>query len=213
MISLGKPVQNSCDPPYGLFLDADGVLWQDRGPGGVLEVQEPSPDATSAISRARGLLGNRLRVIVVSNQTCVSRGMCSETKLSQKFSELLLDSRIVDGIYLSVDHPEATIFKYRKSTGWRKPAPGMFVAAAAEWRIALSESAMVGDRITDVIASTSAGISKNFLVLDDRSFERNMDNVTPGLEGLSATFTPIHTLSEIDWMRIWASEKSVKPSG
>lgn len=208
MISLGNSVAESSYPTYALFLDADGVLWEDRGPGGVLEISEPAADVVSAIGRVRALFGDQFRVIVVSNQTCVSRGMCSEATLSRKFSQLLIDQGIVDGIYLSVDHPEATIPKYRQPTGWRKPDIGMFLAAASDWRVTLSKSAMVGDRITDVIASTKAGIPISFLLLNDRSFELNVNGNLHSQEAHLAAFIPVKSVSDIDWSRIGAKSRA-----
>ena len=45
------------------------------------------------------------------------------------------------------------------SLSWRKPNPGMILAASKDLHINLSESILIGDRLTDLQAGASAKIS------------------------------------------------------
>ncbi len=51
----------------------------------------------------------------------------------------------------------------------RKPNPGMFFQAAAEFQLNLSDSYCIGDDERDMIAGTNAGC-KTFLVSEKQSF-------------------------------------------
>ena len=56
----------------------------------------------------------------------------------------------------------------------RKPRPGMFHEAVAEFRIDVSQSIMVGDKSLDLMAGAVAGIQKVFL-LDSEKYPDEMN--------------------------------------
>ena len=58
----------------------------------------------------------------------------------------------VEAIYYCPHHPAAGIGVYRQDCNCRKPKPGMLEKAAAELNIDLSESFVVGDKISDLEA-------------------------------------------------------------
>jgi histidinol phosphatase-like enzyme len=72
----------------------------------------------------------------------------------------------------------------------------MFLVAANRLMVDLKESVMIGDRITDIVASSRAGISRNYLLLNDRSFELNFSEDAVGDED-STYFSVIRELSEV----------------
>ncbi len=110
---------------------------------------------------------NRLRaagfkLIVISNQTVVSRGLASEDEVRETNAELQRQltragGPELDSFYFCPHHPRATRPAYRKDCECRKPRPGLLLRAAREHRLDLAASFMVGDRITDVIAGARAG--------------------------------------------------------
>jgi histidinol phosphatase-like enzyme len=57
----------------------------------------------------------------------------------------------ITAFYYCPFHANGTVPEYRRDSDWRNPNPGMISNAAAQYNINLSESLMVGDRISDRI--------------------------------------------------------------
>ena len=142
-----------------VFLDRDGVLVHDVGP------LTSSADIvlTPGVARALNELQRAgFRLIVVSNQTVVARGLLDESAVIEL--ERQIEARIVaeggpalDAFYFCPHHPRATRAELRTDCTCRKPAPGLLLRAAAEHDIALADSFMIGDRASDVVAGLRAG--------------------------------------------------------
>ena len=62
-----------------------------------------------------------------------------------------------DGWYVCPHHPHADLSEYRAECDCRKPRPGLLRVAAADHRVNLRRSFMVGDRPTDMAAGHAAG--------------------------------------------------------
>ena len=141
-----------------IFLDRDGTLIHDPGylnhPDQVQVI-----DGVAEALKEFQLLGYKR--VVVSNQSGVARGVVSIEMLERihdRLRELLaVKGASVDAIYYCPHHPDGTIPEYRKDSDWRKPKPGMLLAAAQEMDIDLSRSWMIGDNERDVEAGRSAG--------------------------------------------------------
>jgi D-glycero-D-manno-heptose 1,7-bisphosphate phosphatase len=145
--------------PAAVFLDRDGVLIEDvhllTRPEQVI-VLPGVPQALQALGQAG------FKLIVVSNQTVVARGLATEPEVQavNVHLESLLQSAgapPLDGIYICPHHPNATLPAYRVACDCRKPKPGLFLRAATELNLDLRTSFAVGDRITDIIAGAGAG--------------------------------------------------------
>lgn len=102
------------------------------------------------------------RLVVVSNQSVVARGLATEEQvrtvsdfLQQRLTEA--GSPLLDGCYFCPHHPQAEVAAYRLDCQCRKPRPGMLLRAATELGLDLARSFMVGDRIIDVLAGAQAG--------------------------------------------------------
>ena len=142
-----------------VLLDRDGVLNEDSHllkRGDHLRILPGVPGALSRL-RAAGF-----KLIVVSNQTIVARGLASEDDVREINAELERQltgagGPRLDGFYFCPHHPQATLPEYRTDCECRKPRPGLLLRAAAEHRLDLAASFMVGDRLTDVAAGASAG--------------------------------------------------------
>ncbi len=141
-----------------IFLDRDGTIIEDPG-------YINHPDQVKLLGGAAEAL-NELsamgyKLIVVTNQSAVARGIVTEKALSQIHNRLerLLDEKAVhlEAIYYCPYHPDGTISKYRKESDWRKPNPGMLLAAADEMDIELGDSWMIGNSGRDVDAGRQAG--------------------------------------------------------
>lgn len=119
------------------------------------------PEAIRVI-KALGFLA-----VVISNQPGIAKGKFSVSLLNamthQMVSDLAAHGARIDSVYYCYHHPEGVIEAYRKTCDCRKPKPGMLLRAAKELDIALDQSYLIGDGITDMQAGKAAGTT-NLLV-------------------------------------------------
>jgi len=163
-----------------VFLDRDGVLIEDvhlltRPEQVVIPLGVPA--ALRALSEAG------FKLVVVSNQPVVARGLTSEpdVRAVHVHMESLLKGAgapPLDRIYFCPHHPNATLPAYRVDCDCRKPKPGLFRRAAAELNLDLGASFAVGDRITDIIAGARAGC-RTVLVQTGKHREKPIETSEP----------------------------------
>jgi len=135
------------------------VLVEDRGflvDAAEFRILEGVPAALRRLAEAG------FRLIVISNQSAVARGMIARQGVEAihvRLLELLEEagSPRLDAVYFCPHHPNADLPEYRIDCECRKPRPGALLAAAAEHGLDLKASFMVGDRMTDVAAGAAAG--------------------------------------------------------
>lgn len=142
-----------------LFLDRDGTLNEDYG-----YVSDPArlvllPGAIAAVKRANDL---GWYVFLVTNQSGVGRGYYEEAQVLLCNAALQQHLRAagahLDDIRYAPDHPEAALPRYRSTSNWRKPGPGMLIDLMAHWPVQAEASLMVGDKDSDVQAGMAAGL-------------------------------------------------------
>jgi D-glycero-D-manno-heptose 1,7-bisphosphate phosphatase len=144
-----------------VFLDRDGVL----------NVRPPEHEYVTDASGFRWLTGaaegvaalNRAgyRVIVVSNQRGVARGVVSSETLAA------VEARVADDLRAAGGTIEAFYYcthDLADDCDCRKPRPGLLLRAAAELDVDLGRSAMIGDSETDVEAGRAAGCATTILI-------------------------------------------------
>lgn len=143
-----------------IFFDRDGVLNIDNDfitDINQVILYEKAPDII-AYCRKLGF-----KTFIITNQAVVARGIITEEKLLQinkEYKSLLTKQNpdaVIDKIYYCPHHPNANIEEYRITCECRKPYPGMILAASEEFNINLSESYMIGDRMSDITAGSLAG--------------------------------------------------------
>jgi D-glycero-D-manno-heptose 1,7-bisphosphate phosphatase len=148
-----------------VFLDRDGTVNEE-----VDYLTSPRdlrliPRSAEAIRRANDL---GLKVIIVTNQSGVARGLLTEAELlsvHRSLTGLLADEGArVDGIYYCPHHPSEGTDEYRKECDCRKPKTGMIERAMREFRIDPTRSYVIGDRTVDVEMAKNAG-ARAILVL------------------------------------------------
>jgi len=109
----------------------------------------------------RLLCARGLKVAVITNQSAVGRGFLQEEDLRRIHREL--ESRLaasgarVDGFYYCPHHPTEAKGNYRMACDCRKPNVGLAERAAAELRLDLGRSYVVGDQATDMELATRIG--------------------------------------------------------
>jgi len=141
-----------------IFLDRDDTLIHD--PGYIND-----PDQVKLIEGVPDCLGGfrklGYKLIVVTNQSAVARGIVTEKVLGQiheRLEELLSAQGVqLDRIYYCPYHPDGVIEKYRKQSDQRKPNPGMLLAAAQDLDIDPEHSWCIGNSPSDVEAGVKAG--------------------------------------------------------
>lgn len=129
-----------------VFLDRDGVLVDDA-----LDVIPGTGEALRLLHDAGFAL------VVVTNQTVVSRGLATEEDVDEMHRHLREQLPELDAFYVCPHHPNANIERYRAECDCRKPRPGLLLRAAEELGLDLTNSWMIGDRISDVAAGAAAG--------------------------------------------------------
>ena len=144
-----------------LFVDRDGTVVDD--PGYIRD-----PDAVRLLPGAVGTLrqfrDNGYSLVLVTNQSGIGRGYYGwedYDRVAGRLRDLLQrEGLILDGEYACGHSPEEGML-----CGWRKPGPGMLNAAADDLDIAMSDSIMVGDKLSDVEAGAAAGCGRAAHVL------------------------------------------------
>ena len=160
-----------------VFLDRDNTVIEDPGYISDPKVVKLLPGVELAI---KSLSQCGYKLVVVTNQSGIARGLLTEQTLEKIHAELRrqLSERgaHLDAIYYCPFHPEGTIEEYAKESDLRKPQPGMLQLGAKELDIDLSQSWMVGDSARDIEAGQRAGCKTI------RVRSRADHHATPGLE-------------------------------
>lgn len=132
------------------FLDRDGTIIEDPGylrdPGQIQFI----PGALEAL---RALQAAGYRLVLVTNQAGVARGLLTEEdvrKVNERLAALLAEAGIrLAGIYYCPHHPEYGPPEYRRDCDCRKPKPGMIHRAVRDLGLDPSQSVIIGDHVTD----------------------------------------------------------------
>ncbi len=151
-----------------LFLDRDGVINHD--PGYLHRVADfrflPGIFDLGRAAVARGFLP-----IVVTNQAGIGRGYYTEADYRLVTAHMLAGFAAagidIAAVYHCPYHPTAGQGRYRVTHDWRKPAPGMLLAAARDFALDLGASVLVGDRGSDIGAARAAGVGCAILIAHD----------------------------------------------
>ena len=142
-----------------VFLDRDGVINERPGDGFVLSWSDFvwRPDAIAAL---RTLADRGWPLVVVSNQSCVGRGLLTAAKLVGIMTNMTaaLDKAGVPlaAWYCCPHVPEA-------GCDCRKPLPGMLLRAARELNLNPGLSHMIGDTVRDIEAGAAAGCATHLI--------------------------------------------------
>ena len=148
-----------------IFLDRDGVINKDFG---YVHKWDNFEFINGSLIALQNLTKNNFQIIIVTNQAGIARGLYTENDLqilTTNFFNFCSKNKVkILDLMFCPDHIDGVIPKYTKCCNNRKPKPGMFIKASKRYNLELKSSVMIGDNITDIQASTSAGIIKNYLV-------------------------------------------------
>ncbi len=160
-----------------VFLDKDGTVIEDVPYNVEPERIRWMPGAVDGL---RMLRSAGYRLVIVSNQSGVARGLFPEEALAgveRRLAFLFANAGLaLDGFYYCPHHPQGTVARYAMRCECRKPAPGLVLRAARELKIDLSGSWVIGDILDDVEAGRQAGC-RTILIDTGHETERVMSYV------------------------------------
>lgn len=148
-----------------IFLDRDGVINVDVGYVAEIDDFKFIDGVIQALIKAKqkGYL-----LVVITNQSGIARGYFSKEHfltLTQWMDWSLADRGVdLDGIYYCPHHETKGIGDYKLACNCRKPKPGMLLDAIGELGIDVTQSILIGDKISDLQAGITAGVKSNYLV-------------------------------------------------
>ena len=166
--------RNLINKQKAIFLDRDGTINKENG-----FISHPDDfillsDAAEAIKMINqsGYLA-----IVITNQPVIARGDCSFEDLqlihNKMETELGKSGAFIDGLYFCPHHPdkgfEGEVLEYKCICDCRKPKPGLLFQAAEDFNIDISQSIMIGDTESDIVAGTAAGCKECCLITSQSS--------------------------------------------
>ena len=133
-----------------VFIDRDDTIMED-----CVYCSDPKkvkifPGVPEALRR---LKSNGFKLIIITNQSGIGRGLITVEQYRAVEAELLrqLGHGLMDATYFCPDVPD-------QHSSHRKPAPGMIVDATREHQIDLSRSFLIGDKEIDVECAHNAGV-------------------------------------------------------
>ena len=142
-----------------LFLDRDGVI--------NIEVNylyriEDFEFMEGIFSLCRRFVDAGYKIIVVTNQSGIARGMYSEEdfeRLTAWMIEAFKKQNIeITQVYHCPHHPD-----FSEKCECRKPRPKMLLDAKKRFNLDMKNSFMVGDKERDIKAGINAGVENNYL--------------------------------------------------
>jgi histidinol-phosphate phosphatase family protein len=135
-----------------VFLDRDGVLTRERSD------YVKTPDELEVLPGIgpplRNLRKMGFRLVVVTNQSVVGRGLATDAEMGRIHEKLQSELKrmgcSVDAIYYCPHLPGA-------GCSCRKPEPGLILRAAKDLGLDIASSWMIGDKEIDLEAANRAG--------------------------------------------------------
>jgi D-glycero-D-manno-heptose 1,7-bisphosphate phosphatase len=141
-----------------VFLDRDGTLIQEKEYLSRPDQVVLFPGVGQALRR---LCEAGFKLFIVSNQSGVGRGFFTLADVGRVHArladELAREGVRFDKIYVAPEAPDAP------SRG-RKPLPQFLFDARDEFQIDLSQSYVIGDKLSDLQCGWNAGVKKSILV-------------------------------------------------
>ena len=141
-------------PIKTIFLDRDGVINE----------KAPKADYVKKWADFRWIAGSKkaivllkkhgFKIIVVSNQAGIARGMMTKDDLYEIHEKMIEEVKSLGG---AIDAIYCCLHGWDENCECRKPKPGMIFQAQREFHIDLSKTFFIGDDIRDEEAGRAAG--------------------------------------------------------
>lgn len=151
-----------------LFLDRDDVLLADPGYLHRASQVELLEGATAVLRWANA---RAIPAIVVTNQSGIARGLFGWRDfhaVNHRMQELLAQvGASIDALIACAWHEDGQEPLRCSNHPWRKPEPGMLLAAVKAFGCKASASWMIGDRRSDMQAAQNAGLRGGIWITHD----------------------------------------------
>lgn len=165
------PARRAATP--ALFLDRDGVVIADTGYVGRVENLYMLDGVAAAIARCNAL---QIPIVIVTNQSGIARGLYGwdgfHAVQAGVAAYLAAAGAHFDAVLACAYHGDGVGPLRVGNHPWRKPNPGMILAAAGAMNLDLARSWIIGDRPHDLAAGAAAGLHGGTLVASDQSLQR-----------------------------------------
>ena len=189
---------------YTIFLDRDGTLNPDPGYIRSPDQFELFPGAAQALAKLRQA---GARLILVTNQSGVARGMLSLSDLEAihaKLGRLLGEAGAsLDAVYLCPHHPD-------DACDCRKPNTGLIDRAVRERHVDLSRSYVIGDHARDMELAKRVK-SRSILVTTGAVSPQQVDELIAS--GLVPDRVAPSLAEAVDWLLADVRTRSVQERG
>ncbi len=140
-------------PRRALLLDRDGVVNVPPPGGFVLDYDRDFAFVPAFVSCVRPFAEAEIPIVVVSNQSCVGRGL-----ISARAAQAAMDRMVRDLASLGIPIEGYAVCPHAPEAGCdcRKPKPGLLLECRQKLALDLGASAFVGDSETDLEAGAAA---------------------------------------------------------
>ena len=146
-----------------IFLDRDGVIIENRA--NYVRSWQDVVTFPGALKALAALKETEFKIVIVTNQSAVGRGIISLAEAQAINTQLLQviqqHGGRIDRVFMCVHAPP-------QGCECRKPRPGLIIQAASEQLLDLKRSFLIGDALSDIRAGQNAGIPINILVKTGR---------------------------------------------
>lgn len=179
----------------GLFLDLDGTLWKNLGPGGIFLYSEESSNFPKLSHDFRSKFDF---TFAISNQTFFSYQSHLDIRQILQYRRVLrkvMSEFQIDAMAICHHHPLSSNSIFKRNCRYRKPSSAGINYISNLFGIEKQKSVLIGDRITDIMAGNCASISTNLLICNSNAMEINKLNESFNFAD-SYTFKLIESLSE-----------------
>ncbi len=209
MTRFPPPTPPQGPPRPAVFLDRDDTLIENAtlpreafpATPGDLYLPEWVRPLPAAVEACRQLADAGLTLVVITNQGCVARGNATleQVRATNERMDGLFTTEsgrpLFGAIYAAPHHPRADLEQWRGDHPWRKPNPGMILAACEDLNLDPGASWLVGDAERDLEAGIAAGLhpARCLRVGPDAPFAGVPDAVAVILEHLAKPSPDPHT--------------------
>ncbi|MBJ7328687.1 MAG: HAD-IIIA family hydrolase [Solirubrobacteraceae bacterium] len=183
-----------------LFLDRDGVIVREEH---FLAREEDVALLPGAASTIAAFNRAGIPVVVTTNQSGVGRGYFAwadfELVQEEISRQLARGGASIDAAYACAYHPAGIENFAVDNHPWRKPNPGMVLAAERDLGVELSDSWVVGDRARDLAAGRAAGLAGGLHVMTGHGTDEERER-SIALQGTAFAVVPGATIAHAKFL-------------
>lgn len=149
-------------PKKFIFLDRDGVINKKAPKADYVKTPEEFEFLPGVLESIKLLTDHDYKIVIITNQAGIARGMMSEEDLNQIHNYMLSNIEAKGGRIEKIYHcPHG----WDEGCSCRKPKPGMLLNASREYVTDITRAVFIGDDERDIMAAEAANM--NSLLVSD----------------------------------------------